>query len=105
MLFKSHLAAKIRSGQKRRTIRTGKVLYREGSVQPIQENYTQKAKDHIKIKRRFSQRLGDMTEQDARAEGMDSLEAFKKVWEKVSKKPWNPETIVTVYDFDYLPPP
>jgi hypothetical protein len=80
------------------------VLYREGSVQPIQENYTQKAKDYIKINRRFNQKLGDMTEQDAKAEGLDSLAEFKKEWEKISQEPWNPERVVTVYDFDYLPP-
>jgi len=87
LLFKSHLDTKIRCGQKRRTIHTGKVKYREGSVQPIQENYTQKAKDHIRINCRFNQKLGDMTEQDAIAEGMDNLAAFKKEWGKMSEEP------------------
>jgi hypothetical protein len=102
-LYKSHLAAKIRIGQKRRTMRTGKIKYRVGSIQPIQENYSEKAKDHVKINRRYEQRLGDMTEEDALSEGFKDLVAFYEWWAH-NQGPVVPWRAVTVYDFDYLPP-
>jgi hypothetical protein len=40
-----------------------------------------------------------MTEEQAKAEGFQSLEEFKKEWKKITKKDWNPEQIVTAYEF------
>jgi hypothetical protein len=103
MLFKSHLAAKVRAGRKTQSRRISKVRYREGSIQPIQENYKPgKAKDHVKIKRCYEQKLGDLTEEQVFAEGFDTLEEFKKEWETITKKPFNPEEVVTVYEFELL---
>ena len=102
MLFRIHLAAKVRAGAKTQTRRTSKIRYREGSIQPIQENYNQKAKDHIKINKRYEQKLGDMAEEDAKAEGFENLDEFKKEWEKITKQPWNPEQTVTAYKFQLI---
>ncbi|MCW4024943.1 MAG: ASCH domain-containing protein [Candidatus Bathyarchaeota archaeon] len=99
MLFRSHLAAKIRAGTKTQTRRISKIRYREGSIQPIQENYSEKAKDHIKINKRYEQKLGDITEEQAKAEGFQNLQEFKEEWEKITKQPWNPTQIVTAYEF------
>ncbi|MGD6807563.1 MAG: ASCH domain-containing protein [Candidatus Bathyarchaeia archaeon] len=105
MLFKSHLAAKVRAGRKTQSRRISKVRYREGSVQPIQENYKPgKAKDYVKINRRYEQKLGDLTEAQAIAEGFDGIEEFKKEWMAITKKPWDPEEVVTVYEFELLLP-
>jgi hypothetical protein len=43
-----------------------------------------------------------MTEEDAKAEGFQNLEEFKKEWEKITQKPWNPDQIVTAYEFHLL---
>lgn len=102
MLFKRHLAAKVRTGEKTQTRRTSKIRYREGSIQPIQESYNQKAKDHIKINKRYEQRLGDMTEEQAKAEGFQSLSEFKKEWVEITKQQWNPEQTVTAYEFQLI---
>jgi N4-acetylcytidine amidohydrolase len=102
-LFKSHLAEKVRAGRKTQSRRISKVRYREGSVQPVQENYKPgKAKDHIKINRRYEQKLGDVTEEQAIAEGFNNLEEFKAEWCAITKKPWNPEQIVTAYEFELI---
>jgi hypothetical protein len=100
MLFRRHLAEKVRAGRKTQTRRIAKIWYREGSVQPIQENYKPgKAKDHIKIDRRYEQRLGDVTEDQAVAEGFQSLAEFKEEWIKITRQPWNPDQVVTAYEF------
>jgi hypothetical protein len=57
-------------------------------------------KDHIKINRRYEQKLGDVTEEQVIAEGFDNTAEFKKEWVAITKKPWNPEQIVTAYDFE-----
>jgi hypothetical protein len=44
--------------------------------------------------------LGDVTEEQAIAEGFDNTAAFKKEWVAITKKPWNPEQIVTAYEFE-----
>lgn len=103
MLFRSHLAAKVRAGQKTQSRRISKVRYREGSIQPVQENYKPgKAKDHIKINRRYEQKLGDVTEEQAKAEGFQSLAEFKEEWVTITKQPWNPEQVVTAYEFELI---
>lgn len=103
MLFKSNLAAKVRAGRKTQSRRISKVRYREGSIQPVQENYKPgKVKDNIKINSRYEQKLGEVTEEQAIAEGFDNLEDFKKEWVAITKKPWDPEEVVTVYEFEMI---
>jgi len=100
MLFKKHLAAKVRAGTKTQSRRISKIRYREGSIQPVRENCAPgKAKDYIKIDRRYEQRLGDMTEEQAKAEGFQNLAEFKRGWEEITKQPWNPDQTVTAYEF------
>jgi hypothetical protein len=102
MLFKKHLAARVRAGTKTQSRRTSKIRYREGSIQPIQENYKPgKAKDHIKIDRRYEQKLGDVTEEQAKAEGFANLEEFKAEWTKIYGN-FDENQVVTVYEFKVL---
>jgi hypothetical protein len=102
MLFKKHLLHKVLDGSKTQTRRrrTSKVRYRVGSIQPVKTTYYEKAQGHIKIKRRFEQRLLDMTEEEAKAEGYSNLEAFRKEWPQITKQPLNLQETVTAYEFD-----
>jgi len=40
----------------------------------------------------------DMTLEDAKKEGYDSLKEFRKVWEKINGY-WDPNQVVWVYEF------
>jgi hypothetical protein len=106
MMFKKEMADKIRLGQKTQTRRllTNKRVYKVGSIQPIQENYFGKAKDHIKIRKTFPQALGDMTKIDVEAEGFETWNDYMAYLEKINKQKFTDDFVVRVYDFEYLAP-
>ena len=55
---------------------------------------------HIIIIRKFKQRLGDISLEDVGKEGYSSIEEFQRAWEEVhGLGGWNPDLIVTVYEF------
>ena len=100
MLFKRHLLHKVLDGSKVQTRRcASKMRYRVGSIQPIKTTYYEKAQGHVQIKRRFEQRLADMTEEEAKAEGYENLEAFRKEWPQITKHPLDLKETVTAYEF------
>lgn len=45
------------------------------------------------------ERLGDITLEDVRREGYDTLEEFKEVWIRINKS-WDPELEVYVVSFE-----
>jgi len=53
----------------------------------------------IKVREVIQQPLGEMTEDDARAEGGYTLETYRQKWEEIYEH-WNPEEVVTVLKFD-----
>jgi hypothetical protein len=103
VLFKRALLEKILKGEKTQTRRSmqrkpGRRVYTVGEIVGIRVGYT-KPVAHIQIKKRFEQRLGDITEEQARKEGFSSVEEFKKQWQ-ILQHNWNPEQIVWVYEFE-----
>ena len=101
MLFKKHLLCKVLDGSKTQSRRRciSKMRYRVGSIQPVKATYYEKAQGHIKIDQRFEQRLADMTEEEAKAEGFNSLAEFRKEWPIINKQALNLEETVTAYEF------
>lgn len=58
---------------------------------------------NLKIVSTELQKLGDMTELDAKAEGVESLDSFKKLWDKINSKrgfQWDPNSKVWVVRFE-----
>ena len=55
---------------------------------------------YIIIKKLWQQRLGDMTEQEAQAEGGYFLLKYKQVWKEINGS-WNDDDIVWVVDFEF----
>ena len=53
---------------------------------------------HAVVTNVYSQRLGDMTDEDAKLEGFESLEEFKSVWRTIYGG-FNPEELVVVIEF------
>ena len=102
MLFKRTLLEKIIAGEKTATRRPterkpGRRVFEVGERVGVRNGYV-KFKAYITIVRRYRQKLGDMTDEDARKEGCKDLEDFKRIWKKIYRK-WNPRKVVWVYEF------
>jgi hypothetical protein len=98
-LFKRSLIPLVLSGQKTQTRRAHKRRWIIGHTYKIKDQYLSKGLGTIKITRSFKQRLGDISEQDAQKEGFANRMEFIKAWTLINKGTWNPETVVTVYEF------
>lgn len=97
-LFKRDLLEKVMEGRKTQTRRTHKQQWHVGRTYGIRSTRFEKSRARITIIRRYSQRLGDVTEEEARKEGFRSLEEFKREWARIYG-PWNPDQQVTAYEF------
>ena len=102
MLFKLEHIKMIEMGMKNATRRIWKKPHvKAGGVYPVQVRMFQPKADcsFIKVNAVYQQRLGDMTEADAKKEGGYTLEEFKKDFETVTKSTWDDDLIVWVVEF------
>lgn len=97
-VFKRHLLRKVLEGHKTQTRRTHKRTLTVGRTYGIRSTRFEKSQGHITITRRFQQKLGDVTEEDAKKEGFKDLKEFKQEWIKIYGS-WIPDQIVTAYEF------
>ena len=109
MMFHPHhielIAKGIKTATRRRHRRPmervcGTYYAKERMYQPRSE-----ARVWYHVTRVYTQRLGDITEEDARKEGGYTLEGFRRVWEEINEVPWNPDEGVYVYEFKRAEPP
>ncbi|MCW4018014.1 MAG: ASCH domain-containing protein [Candidatus Bathyarchaeota archaeon] len=98
MLFKKHLFAKVMDGTKTQTRRLSTQNYKVGKTYGATCRRYQKSQAHIKLTRKTPQRLGDITIEDAKAEGFKTVEEFKQAWIECYGT-WNPDQIVNAYEF------
>ncbi|MBN1358121.1 ASCH domain-containing protein [Candidatus Bathyarchaeota archaeon] len=101
ILFKSHLIARILQKRKTQTRRLHKRKWQVGRNYAITDRWFSKPKGHIRIKRLFQQRLGDVSEDEAKAEGYESLADFQEDWKAITGY-WNPDETVTAYEFELV---
>jgi len=102
-IFKRKHIALILEGRKTQTRRTHKREWRLGRTYALRDRWFDKPKGHIIITRKFKQRLGDISLEDIGKEGYNSLEEFQRVWEEIhGPGSWDPEQIVTAYEFKYV---
>ena len=97
-LFKKDLIALILSDQKTQTRRIHKHGWEVGRIYKIKKCYYDKGQGAILITRKFKQRLGDISEEDAIKEGFATLEEFKKRWIEINHS-WEPAQLITAYEF------
>jgi hypothetical protein len=97
-LFKRKLIPLVLSGVKTQTRRIHKRSWVIGHTYKIKDSYYCKGLGTIKITRAFKQRIGDISEQDVQKEGFKNREEFIQTWININKA-WNPDLIVTVYEF------
>jgi hypothetical protein len=101
ILFKRHLIALILQKRKTQTRRLHKRKWQVGRTYAVTDRWFGKPQGHIRIKRLFQQRLGDVSEDEAKAEGYDSLADFREDWKSIIGD-WNPDETVTAYEFELV---
>jgi len=80
--------------------RIHKHTWKAGKVYGIRDRWYSKAEGYILITRKFQQKLKDISPEDIKKEGYNSLEEFRREWEEIhGKGSWNQEQVVTVYEF------
>ena len=98
MIFREEHIQMILEGRKTQTRRRHVHVLKVGRVYRIQRSWYEWTDIQIVITRSFQQRLGDITEEDAKKEGGYTIEEFRRVWEKINGA-WDPDEIVWVYEF------
>jgi hypothetical protein len=98
LVFKQNNLKRVLERRKTQTRRTGRYELQIGKTYPIKHKYFEKGKAKVLITRKFKQRLGDITPKDVKKEGFDTLEEFQAAWVRIHHG-WNPNQIVTVYEF------
>lgn len=104
MLFRNEHIEQIRAGEKTATRRTWdrRHVRPGGTYIASTEMFTShtEADCYIRVTDIRIERLGDMTETDAQAEGGYSLEEFREVWRDINGG-WDPAIDVYVVEFEY----
>jgi len=91
---------KILHEEKTQTRRTHKHTWKIGEVYALRDQWFRKPQGYILITRKFRQRLGEISLEDVKKEGYNSLKEFCNAWEEINGKgSWDPEQTVTVYEF------
>lgn len=101
MMFKKEHIPLILNGTKIMTRRRHKYKLKKGKIYRVRKNYFKSLDLWIEITDVYPQKLGEMTEEDALKEGGYTLEKFKAVWKRIVGD-WNPEELVTVYEFKVI---
>lgn len=101
ILFKPKHIELILSGRKTQTRRTGKCRWRVGSIHQAKTNFKKGSKPFafLRIVSVRQERLGDITEEDAKKEGYPSVEAYKEVFKEIYGR-WDDDMMIWVIDFE-----
>jgi len=77
--------------------------YQVGRIYSIIDCWFTKAQGYILITRKFNQKLGEISLEDVKKEGYNTLQEFCRAWEEVNGQgSWDPQQIVTAYEFEVL---
>jgi len=102
MLFTGHSKSLILAGKKTQTRRVwDRPRVRIGGVYQCRTELFGKPFAHIKVLAVDQVRLGDITEEDARAEGAESVEDFIEAWLNIHRV-WNPNWMVWRVKFEVV---
>lgn len=101
VLFKRRLLELVLQRRKTQTRRVHKRELTPRRIYPITDRWYRKPEGFIRVTRKFYQRLGDISETEAKAEGFNSLADFQKAWKSINGE-WNPDQIVVAYEFELV---
>ena len=98
-LFKPEHVLKILNDEKTQTRRIWKKNRANvGSIHQARTELFGKPFAHLKVIKRFDERLGDISPIDCIKEGYTSIIDYKNIWIKINGS-WNPDLIVAVVEF------
>ena len=97
LLFKRPLLIKVLSGEKTQTRRRRRPNVKVGGEYRLRKGYSW-LQTRITVTELSRQRLGDITPDDVRREGFNTLEEFKEAWAGIYEG-WDPDQVVWVVDF------
>jgi hypothetical protein len=100
-LFKRPLLKLVLEGKKTQTRRTHRRMWTVGRAYGIRDKLFAKPEAKILILRRFGQRLGEISQEDAQKEGFETLDEFKIAWKEIYGQ-WQPGQVVIAYEFKLL---
>ena len=101
LIFKKEHIPLVIQGLKTQTRRRHRNVLKAGKVYSVKTNYFTTTGHRVMITRVRRERLGDISEEDAHAEGGYTIDEFKEVWSRISGS-WNPDEVVWVYEVDDL---
>lgn len=100
ILFKKEHVDPILKGRKTQTRRTGRKRWKVGAVRQAKTDYSNESEfAKIRILSVHQEQLGDITEDDAVAEGCNSIEEYKAVFQDIYGH-WDENSLVWVIDFE-----
>lgn len=109
MIFQEHHLEKIRNGIKTQTRRQKSIeelRYNIGTVYRATEGgqamfqTIEECTDFVKVTGLREETLGDITKEDAQAEGGYTREEFISIWKEINGD-WDPSETVSVIEFEY----
>jgi hypothetical protein len=100
-IFKPKHLNLILQGTKTQTRRISRYRLKIGKAYAARSKMLEPAQARIVITRAWRQQLRDLTPEDVRKEGFNSLTEFKQAWIDIYGS-WNPNQIVAAYEFRLL---
>ena len=101
LMFKKHHLKMVIAGTKTMTRRVHKRPLKAGRVYQLRRDWYHSIPVWINMLKVYKERLGDISEEDARKEGGYTIEEFKEVWRDITEA-WTPDMEVTVYEFEVV---
>jgi len=102
ILFKAQHVEPILAGRKTQTRRKGPLRWLVGSVQQCRCGFQVPPFTHVRILRRWQERLGDISEADARAEGYGSRDAYFLAFRMIHRDYCDRDEVVACYEFEVI---
>jgi len=103
LIFKKRYINPIIRGEKTVTRRASRPMVKPGGIYRLRMGFFNYMPDRIRVHRLYTQRLDEMTPEDAVKEGVSSLEEFRRDWAEIYG-PWDGDQRVWVVEFEYVGP-